>query len=180
MVMAQQTTHVNCPNCMTTNLVVAQFCRRCATPLGGSVYVPMDTIYLADRWRRLAAWLIDLPISPAAFVVAMLFADDEALAIATMPLLVLGIVGVPIQVRLLRSEGQTVGKRLLRIRIVDQDTGVMRSVFTTVVLRYFVNWLLTLIPPYILIDHTFIFMKNRKCVHDYLAGTKVVFDTPRT
>ena len=178
--MAQQTAQVNCPNCTTTNPVVAQFCRRCATALGGSVYVPMDPLYLADRWRRLAAWLIDLPFSPAAFVVAMLLADNEGLAIATLPLLVIGIVGVPIQVRLLRSEGQTVGKRLLRIRIVHEETGVNGRVFTNIVLRYFVNWLLTLIPPYILIDHAFIFIKNQKCVHDYLAGTKVVLDPPRS
>lgn len=139
----------------------------------------MDILYPADRWRRLAAWLIDLPVSPAAFVVAMLLADTDGLAIVTMLLLVAGIVGVPTQVVLLRREGQTIGKRLLGIRIVDEETGVNGSVFTNIVLRYFINWLLTLIPPYVLIDHALILAKNRRCVHDYLAGTKVVLDVPR-
>ena len=101
-------------------------------------------------------------------------------ALATVGLLLLGIVGVPYQVVLLRREGQTVGKLLLRIRIVDEETDVKGTVFSNIVLRYFVNWLLTLIPPYVLIDHVFIFAKNRRCVHDYLAGTKVVLDSPRT
>ena len=126
------------------------------------------------------AWIIDLPLSPAAFVVGILSADVGGPAITTVALLVLGIVGVPYQVVLLRREGQTVGKFLLRIRIVDEETGVKGTVFSNIVLRYFVNWLLTLIPPYVLIDHLFIFATNRRCVHDYLAGTKVVLDSPRT
>ncbi len=148
--------------------------------MGGSTDEPMDILYPAQRWRRLVAWLIDLPLSPAAFVVGILSADVDGPATATLALLVLGIVGVPYQVVLLRREGQTVGKLLLRIRIVDEETGVKGTVFSVVVLRYFVNWLLTLIPPYVLVDHVFIFAKNRRCVHDYLAGTKVVLDSPRT
>ncbi len=110
----------------------------------------------------------------------MLLADSGAPAIASLLLLVLGIVGVPYQVVLLRREGQTVGKQLMRIRIVDEQSGLTGTVFNNVALRYFVNWLLTLIPPYILIDHLFIFAKNRRCVHDYMARTKVVVDNPRT
>ena len=148
--------------------------------MGGSTDAAMDILYPAERWRRLVAWLIDLPLSPAAFVTGMLSADMGGPAIATLALLVLGIVGVPYQVVLLRREGQTVGKLLLRIRIVDEETGLKGTVYKNVLLRYFVNWLLALIPPYVVIDHVFIFAKNRRCVHDYLAGTKVVADSPRT
>ena len=148
--------------------------------MGGSTDAAMDVLYPAERWRRLVAWLVDLPLSPAAFVTGMLSADMGGPAIATLALLVLGIVGVPYQVVLLRREGQTVGKLLLRIRIVDEETGLKGTVYKNVLLRYFVNWLLTLIPPYVVIDHVFIFAKNRRCVHDYLAGTKVVADSPRT
>lgn len=169
-----------CPGCETTNTPNARSCRRCGTPLGGSENALIDTLYPADRWRRLAAWGVDVPLSPAAFVGGTLSADVGGPAIAALALLVLGIVGVPIQVILLRRDGQTVGKRLLGIRIVDEETGVTGSVFTNVLLRYFINWLLALIPPYLVIDHLFIFAKNRKCLHDYLAGTKVVLDSPRT
>ena len=171
---------INCPRCHTRNARNSRWCRRCRTPLGGSTDEPLDVLYPAQRWRRLAAWIIDLPLSPAAFVVGILSADMGGPAIATVALLLLGVFGVPYQVVLLRREGQTVGKFLLRIRIVDEETGVKGPVFRSIVLRYFVNWLLTLIPPYVLIDHLFIFAKNRRCVHDYLAGTKVVLDSPRT
>ena len=120
------------------------------------------------------------PISPASFAAGMLAADRGGLAIVTLTLLLLGIVGVPTQVVLLGRHGQTVGKRIFGIRIVDQETGVTSGAFTNVVLRYFVNWLLTLIPPYFAIDHFFIFARNRRCLHDYLAGTKVVLDSSRT
>ena len=171
---------ISCPRCQTSNAPNVRSCRRCTTPLGGSNDESIDVMYPAQRWRRLVAWLIDLPLSPAAFVVGMLSADMGGQATLTVALLLFGIIGVPYQVVLLRREGQTVGKLLLRIRIVDEETGVKGSVFTNVVLRYFVNWLLTLIPPYVVVDHLFIFAKNRKCVHDYLAGTKVVLDSPRT
>ena len=171
---------INCPRCQTRNARNARWCRRCRTPLGGSADEPIDILYPAQRWRRFAAWLIDLPLSPAAFVVGILSADMGGPALATAGLLLLGIFGVPYQVVLLRRDGQTVGKLLLRIRIVDEETGVKGRVFSNIVLRYFVNWLLTMIPPYVLIDHVFIFAKNRRCVHDYLAGTKVVLDSPRT
>ena len=171
---------INCPRCKTTNARNVQICRRCKAPLGGSNYAPPDVLYPAERWKRLVAWLIDLPLSPASFVAGMLLADSGAPAIASLLLLVLGIVGVPYQVVLLRREGQTVGKQLMRIRIVDEQSGLTGTVFNNVALRYFVNWLLTLIPPYLLIDHLFIFAKNRRCVHDYMARTKVVVDNPRT
>ena len=170
---------INCPRCNTKNARNSRWCRRCRTPLGGWTEGSMDVLYPAQRWRRLVAWLIDLPLSPAAFVVGILSADMGGPAIATLALLVLGVFGVPYQVVLLRREAQTVGKRLLGIRIVDEETGVKGTVFKNIVLRYFVNWLLTLIPLYVVIDHLFIFAKNRRCLHDYLAGTKVVLDSPR-
>jgi len=91
-----------------------------------------------------------------------------------------GIVRVPAQLVLLQRDGQSIGKRLLRIRIVNEQTGANGGVFTNIVLRYFVNWLLTLIPPYVVIDHALILAKNRRCVHNYLAGTKVVIDVPQS
>ncbi len=170
---------IECPRCATRNARNARLCRRCRAPLGGSADEPPDVLYPAERWKRLAAWLVDLPLSPAAFVAGIFFADMGAPAIVALTLLVLGVVGVPYQVALLRREGQTVGKALLRIRIVNEETGVKGNVFATVGLRYFVNWLLTLILPYLIVDHVFIFTKSRRCIHDYMAGTKVVLDSPR-
>ena len=80
----------------------------CTRPRGGDV-----------SWRGSS----DLPLSPAAFVAGMFSADMGGPAIATLALLLLGVTGVPFQVALLRREGQTVGKFLLRIRIVDEENG---------------------------------------------------------
>ena len=116
---------ISCPRCETRNARNDRWCRRCRTPLGGSTDAPNGRpVSGRERWKRLAAWLVDLPLSPAAFVAGMFSADMGGPAIATLALLVLGIVGVPYQVALLRREGQTVGKFLLRIRIVDEETGV--------------------------------------------------------
>ena len=177
--MQRRLRRIDCPKCEAANTPESRSCRRCAAPLGGSAQAPMDTLHAAERWRRLAAWIVDLPISPASFAAGMLAADRGGLAVVTLALLLLGIVGVPTQVVLLARHGQTVGKRLFGIRIVDEETGATGAVFSNVVLRYFINWLLTLIPPYFAIDHFFIFARNRRCLHDYLAGTKVVLDSPR-
>ncbi len=77
----------------------------------------------------------------------------------------------------LNKNGQTVGKMLLRIRIIginDQLYGAPPLLLK----RYLPITVVSLIPVVgqllILIDTLFIFRKDRRCVHDLIAGTKVV------
>lgn len=77
----------------------------------------------------------------------------------------------------LNKNGQTVGKKLLNIRIIsinDQLYGGSHLLFK----RYLPITLASLIPIagqfLILIDTLFIFRKDRRCIHDLIAGTKVV------
>jgi uncharacterized RDD family membrane protein YckC len=82
----------------------------------------------------------------------------------------------------LHKNGQTLGKKMLGIRIADPDDGIP-DFGRLVGLRYLPMNAVSLIPaagPILsLVDVLFIFRSDRRCVHDLLAGTKVVKVTPR-
>ncbi len=95
------------------------------------------------------------------------------LLLVLVPLLVLLVY----QTWLLSARGQTIGKRLLGIRIVrmnGENPGFMHAVM----LRSFVMQLLGAIPfvgPIIsIVDPLLIFRADRRCLHDLLADTQVV------
>jgi uncharacterized RDD family membrane protein YckC len=69
--------------------------------------------------------------------------------------------------------GQTMGKRLLEIRVVRSD-GSQASLGRIFWLRNVVNGLLKLIPFYGLVDVLLIFGERRQCIHDLIADTIVV------
>ena len=83
-----------------------------------------------------------------------------------------------VQMYLLARDGQTLGKKAVRVRIVMYDDGSNPGFWRAVGLRGFVNGLfggIPLIGPlYSLLDILFIFGPERRCIHDYLAGTRVV------
>ena len=77
---------------------------------------------------------------------------------------------------LLATQGQTIGKKLLKIRIVGLDDSKV-SLGKLLFLRQLPMQVLSAIPlvNYLgLVDILFIFGRSRRCVHDRLAGTKVV------
>jgi uncharacterized RDD family membrane protein YckC len=73
--------------------------------------------------------------------------------------------------------GQTIGKKIVGIRIVDLDNNVP-ALAKILGLRYLPTRAAALIPImgsiYSLVDALFIFFPNRRCLHDLIAGTKVV------
>jgi uncharacterized RDD family membrane protein YckC len=87
-------------------------------------------------------------------------------------LLFIGLVVV--QLIYLARDGQTLGKKALKIRIVRYDDGGNPGFVKAVLLRAFVNGLLGIIPLYGLVDILFIFGADQRCIHDLIAGTKVV------
>jgi uncharacterized RDD family membrane protein YckC len=135
----------------------------------------MDAQELAGRWIRLGAVLIDA---------ALLVVPDVVVSVPTVPdpaRLAAALAGFAIliwQVCWLTTRGQTVGKRLLRVRIVRRDTLANGGFTTNVLLRSFVNGLLCLVPLYFLVDSLFIFRGDRRCLHDLIAGTCVVAGGP--
>jgi uncharacterized RDD family membrane protein YckC len=84
---------------------------------------------------------------------------------------------VTINLILLHRYGQTLGKRLLRIRIVRSD-GNPASLGRIVGLRIIVATLPSMVPYlgsfYSITDACFIFREDRRCLHDLIADTLVV------
>lgn len=141
---------------------------------------------LAGRGARLGAALIDgFIILVGIWIVSAVtpwspFAAPAAGRVG-LALALNGFVGIAIfaltQTYLLATHGQTIGKRLLGLRIVRTD-GERASIGRLLGLRYGVGWLISVIPMigqiYSLIDALLIFRESRKCVHDNIADTIVV------
>lgn len=78
---------------------------------------------------------------------------------------------------LLAKRGQTLGKRILRTKVVDL-AGNRPSFNRLVFVRYLIPNLVGNIPVVgswlLVVDVLFIFRQEHRCLHDYLAGTRVV------
>jgi uncharacterized RDD family membrane protein YckC len=84
-----------------------------------------------------------------------------------------------VQIILLASRGQTIGKLAVCIRIVDYDDESNPGFVNAVIWRSFIPGLLYLIPClglpfFFLIDQLCILGEGHRCLHDLMAGTKVV------
>ncbi|MFG0806740.1 RDD family protein [Pseudomonas fluvialis] len=77
----------------------------------------------------------------------------------------------------LKRYGQTVGKRICKVRIVDVQ-GQVPELVGLLTKRYLSVWLVSAIPLLggllCIINYLFIFRADRRCLHDHLAGTRVV------
>jgi uncharacterized RDD family membrane protein YckC len=78
------------------------------------------------------------------------------------------------QLYLLIVSGQTLGKKMMGIKIVMENTKKNGGFVPNVLLRVLVNSALGIVPFYGLVDILFIFREDRRCIHDLIAGTIVV------
>lgn len=83
---------------------------------------------------------------------------------------------------LLAKHAQSIGKRIFGIRIVNFDDD-QRASFSKIVLRrvlpvQVVGSIPVLGSIVVLLDAVLIFQKDRRCIHDHIAGTRVVFVQP--
>lgn len=171
--------------------------------------MPADepTSELASPWIRLVAWLIDGSIYSVVAMVAVIIgvilliamvgidfsdlADFDLedllrpfLGVIAFTLLSLFVVFI-VQMALLATRGQTIGKIIMGIRIVDARTGEHPGWARLILLRTIVNWLISgtlnavpLVGPglsgiYFIVDSLFIFREDRRTIHDLIAGTRV-------
>ncbi len=150
---------------------------------------------LATRGQRFAGAFIDgLLMLPLIGVVLWLTATSTVAAPGGAPpevpfLMTLMI--VPISIAwflilhgyLLATKGQTIGKMAMGTQIVDAQTGALVPLVPLFFKRNISIQLLTLIPLVgnfiALIDALMIFRGSRKCLHDDIAGTKVIVYQPR-
>jgi len=139
---------------------------------------------LASRGSRLLAAIIDGGLSAAVFL-PLVFALGivEVGRERTLEDHILGtLVGLAVFVAMngwfWYTRAQSIGKIALRIRIVMRD-GTRASGHTILFRRVLPVWLVQQVPfvgPVFsgLVDPLFIFRSNRACLHDDVAGTKVV------
>ena len=142
---------------------------------------------LAGRGIRLGATLIDALIAGVAFgllaVVSPINVFKPTVSVSGVWILlvqnlVIGfILFLVIHGYLIATRGQTVGKMLLKIRIVRSD-GSPASFGRIIGLRYLTTSALASIPVigsiYGLVDVLLIFRASRRCLHDQIADTIVV------
>ena len=152
---------------------------------------------LASRWQRLGAVMFDgLPtvVALIPFFIGIARKAMSGVAVADTgslnpagPFLAAGTLGVvslvlvgvvmAIQWTLLGVRGQTVGKMVAGIRVVRTD-GSRATFFRTVVVRYWPFFLLGLVgnvgSAVGAVDSLFVFRRDKRCLHDLMADTKVV------
>lgn len=149
---------------------------------------PPPAAPLATHSQRLIAALIDgVPLAAIFFLAQSGLPDDDGkggsdLRVAIGLVLMLALAGCNLY--LLATRGQTIGKKLQRIRIVALEGDHHPGLFRVFWLRSFINGLIGSIPlfgpipVYSLIDVLCIFGRERRCIHDYLAQTRVVQGDP--
>jgi uncharacterized RDD family membrane protein YckC len=142
----------------------------------------------ADRLARLGAVILDgfvfgtmvyLPAFIGLLTIAPSQAEgfDGSLPPLTIAFFLAGLAGflvwVYFTVVYVRANGQTIGKKWLKIKVLRTD-GSPASLGRIFWLRNIVNGLLSLVPLYGIIDSLFIFGESRQCLHDKIADTIVV------
>ena len=141
---------------------------------------------LASRWTRLFAAIIDsiigfalaIPFWMGTGLLDMIMSGKEPPYEYTLMGATYGFVLFFIaHGYFLAKNGQTIGKKLLGIKITDLD-GRLLNLSPMMIKRYLPISVAGVIPLagqfLVIIDVLFIFRKDKRCVHDLIAGTKVV------
>ena len=158
------------------------------------MYLENNENKLASRWLRLFAYIIDIIIMQSiAFLLSFLLygksyisalyyqmASNGMDTYSELNIFLLGFLSVVIfivlNIKLLFSRGQTIGKYILKIKIVNEYYELPSK--TSLLVRYLVYFIS--IVPFIgyyfnLINIIFIFFtKKKQCIHDLAAKTYVV------
>ncbi|MFL6551405.1 MAG: RDD family protein [Povalibacter sp.] len=149
-----------------------------------------DTVEPADRGTRLGAAVVDFligvvvaaPLLFTAVLGGLNWREPSSYAPAVLGVgggvsFLLGLVWLVYTIYLVNKNGQTVGKKLLGIKVVRSD-GSRASLGRIFWLRNVVNAIPGLLPVvgylYNLADALFIFGADRQCLHDKIADTIVV------
>ena len=146
-------------------------------PSGGQGTAPRP---LASLGARLAGSLVDgliygVPLVPA-FVLLEMSDDSAMLALAGLGFVGFAVIGI-VQIYLISTSGQSLGKKLLKTRIIREDGSPVDFV-SAVLVRAWLVGLIGVIPIvgslFQLADPLFIFGERRQCIHDHIANTLVI------
>ncbi|NRB39794.1 MAG: RDD family protein [Pseudomonadales bacterium] len=144
-----------------------------------------DDRVLASRWSRLWASMLDaLTITPITVPLMYFTGGFDGISEGVQPslsyTLVIALIGaivfLVIHGKIIIRDGQTWGKKALNIKIVTMS-GEHPSI-QTLAKRYGFYWGVPQIPTIgqflSIINILFIFSKSKRCIHDHVAGTRVV------
>ena len=142
-------------------------------------------VVLASRGDRLLARLIDgglaflvsLVTMGMVFGFAALVDRNAAFAVGVVFFLVVfggQLVLWVVQAYYLSADGQSLGKKAMKIKIVMLEDYRNGGIVPNFLLRELVNGLICIVPFYGLVDILLIFADDRRCIHDHIAGTIVV------
>lgn len=142
---------------------------------------------LASRWLRLVAAIIDVIVvaAPAILVTYLLggyadMADDGTMTPRGVAIgLVAGLaLFILIQGPLIYRSAQTLGKRMFHMQVVNAKTWQPISGNRYLFIRYLPITLIANLPfigPIVgLVNSLLIFRKGKNCLHDDIAGTRVI------
>jgi uncharacterized RDD family membrane protein YckC len=139
---------------------------------------------LAGRGARLGAAFIDgIIIFPIALLLWYVFAPGifsghkpTFLVSLSVGLFALAI-WVALNFSLLARNGQTIGKKMLGIKIVRTDNtacGVWRIAGRRLLIPGLINQIPVAGLVFVFVDMLFIFRESRRCIHDLIADTIVI------
>lgn len=140
----------------------------------------------ADRGARLGASILDsfffglTVYAPFLIAVAVLGWVAQGNSDGASAWVVAGLVGCAgfavwlfVTIKFMKQNGQSIGKKLLNIKVV-RSNGTAASVGRLIWLRNVLNWFISIVPLYGIIDTLFIFGESRQCLHDKIADTIVI------
>ncbi|KKS93162.1 MAG: Zinc finger/thioredoxin [Parcubacteria group bacterium GW2011_GWA2_43_13] len=142
---------------------------------------------LATPGRRLLAMLLEVVILVIPIFWILSIAKFMRDYYKDSPVLVLGIGGIiyviivcTLQLTLMAKRGQTLGKHLLNIYVIDDNGGKKLRLGKYLWLRFILGRTLLgsipgIGPLYALIDVLFIFRRDRKTIHDMIAQSSVIY-----
>lgn len=138
---------------------------------------------LAGRITRLGAQIADglitLVLSIPGIVIMFATMESDGASPLGIAAVVVNVIAVQIyQWVLLSKYGQTLGKKMAKVKVVDIDDGTVRGFWRLVGMRIWLMQLIGAIPvvgPLIgLVDALMIFGAERRCLHDRIANTQVI------
>lgn len=147
------------------------------------------TPHLAARGLRLGAYLLDWVFFLVFYIPMIMMIELERLHgdPAMKPLVAMFAFGFLVlwlvKAILLCVRGQSLGLLIVGIRIVRHEDGRPAGFVHAWLLREFITGLICMIPcvgvVFWLANALYIFAADRRCLHDHLAGTVVVYIQPR-
>jgi uncharacterized RDD family membrane protein YckC len=155
------------------------------SPPASAIEVPTEDV-LASRWARLGGAIVDTIAIMIVSGPVMYFTGfwERAMSgnVPIMDTIIYGLFGMVVYLALngywLSKHGQTIGKKVVGIRIVSVETNEIVPLKKIFLARYLPLAICANIPlagQFIaIIDSLFVFRKDKRCIHDLIAGTKVI------